>query len=504
MATIILKKSNTAGAVPLAGDLDIGEIAINTVDRKVYTIDGGSVIRRLDGAYVSTTAPSNPVQGDIWYDSTNNILKTHNGTGFVSAGYTSLEALEDTTITTVGADEFLVHNGTKWVNKTWAEADVQQASTTVSTARGAISVTDNGGDGSLTYSSATGVITYTGPSATEVQAHFSGGTGISLTGGAIAIDFTEFNTDSVVEGVSNLFFTNERVDDRVAALVVGGTNITSTYDDVLNTLTIAVDSTGGLDLSNNDTDDVAEGLSNLYFTNERVDDRVAALVVGGTNITSTYDDINGTLTIAVDNTGGLNLANNDTDDLTEGLTNLYYTDTRARAAISVTDNGGDGSLTYSSATGVITYTGPSATEVRAHFSGGTGVSITSGVVAIGQDVATTSDVTFNDVTLTGSLFGPASFVIDPAAYGDNTGTVTIKGDLIVDGTTTSVNSNTVNIGDNIIVLNSDETGIPSQNAGITVERGTSTNVSFLWNETLDAWDMDGYNLENVIIDGGTY
>lgn len=86
-----------------------------------------------------------------------------------------------------------------------------------------------------------------------------------------------------------------------------------------------------------------------------------------------------------------------TDDLTEG-SNLYYTDTRARASISVTDSGGDGSLSYDSGTGVITYTGPSAAEVRAHFSGGTGVTITDGVVAIGQPVATTDDVTFDNVT----------------------------------------------------------------------------------------------------------
>jgi len=57
----------------------------------------------------------------------------------------------------------------------------------------------------------------------------------------------------------------------------------------------------------------------------------------------------------------------DTADVTEG-TNLYYTNTRARAAVSVTDAGGDGSLSYDNTTGVISYTGPSATEARAHFS----------------------------------------------------------------------------------------------------------------------------------------
>jgi hypothetical protein len=65
--------------------------------------------------------------------------------------------------------------------------------------------------------------------------------------------------------------------------------------------------------------------------------------------------------------------------------------------------------------------------------------------------------------------------------------VTITGDLTVNGTTTTVNSNTVNIGDNIIVLNSDETGVPSQNAGIEIERGTSTNATLIWDEANDYW-----------------
>jgi hypothetical protein len=70
-----------------------------------------------------------------------------------------------------------------------------------------------------------------------------------------------------------------------------------------------------------------------------------------------------------------------TDSVTEGSTNLYFTNARAREAISVTDSGGDGSLSYNNSTGVITYTGPSAAEARAHFSAGTGITITDGVVA---------------------------------------------------------------------------------------------------------------------------
>lgn len=70
---------------------------------------------------------------------------------------------------------------------------------------------------------------------------------------------------------------------------------------------------------------------------------------------------------------------------------------------------------------------------------------------------------------------------------DDGTTVTIGGNLTVNGSITYVNSNTVEIGDNILLLNRDEVSAPSQNAGIEVERGTSTNVSFIWNETSDYW-----------------
>ena len=71
-------------------------------------------------------------------------------------------------------------------------------------------------------------------------------------GDVVTIDMT---TDVVSEGSSNLYFTNERVDDRVAALMVAGTNVGLTYDDTANTLTIALTVAGGLDLSQNDTSD---------------------------------------------------------------------------------------------------------------------------------------------------------------------------------------------------------------------------------------------------------
>ena len=282
MATkILLKKSVTGGASPLTSDLDQGELAINLVDRKIYTKDSSNNITEITGAYVDNAAPSNPVEGDLWYDTTNNLLKAHNGTGFEASGYNNLSDLEDMTITAPADGELIRWDGTAFVNNTLVEADVQSIS--------------------------------------------------------------------------------------------------------------------GLEAS-------------------------------------------------------------------------------VEALLSVTDAGGDGSLTYAS--GVFTYTGPSAAEVRAHHTAGTGVSIVAGEIAIGQPVAITDDVTFNDVI--------------------------VDGNLTVNGTTTTVNTNEVNIGDSIILLNSDETGAASQNGGFEIERGTDANVSFVWNEADDKWDLNNEELQNVVIDGGSY
>ena len=187
-----------------------------------------------------------------------------------------------------------------------------------------------------------------------------------------------------------------------------------------------------------DTGDIAEN-GNLYFTNERVDDRVASLIVGGSNITATYDDAAGTLTLAG---------------------SAAYADADARQAISVTDSGGDGSLAYDNSSGVITYTGPSASEVRTHFSGGTGVSISSGEVSIGQAVATSSNVQFANLTLSGNL--------------------------TVNGATTTVSSTNSVIADTLIELGNGTSGSPANDAGLVIERGSSDNVFIGWDESADA------------------
>ena len=90
-----------------------------------------------------------------------------------------------------------------------------------------------------------------------------------------------------------------------------------------------------------------------------------------------------------------------------------------------------------------------------------------------SSVAGTLTVSTGGVAVTGN----SSFAND----------VTISGNLTVSGTATYVNTETVTINDNIIVLNNNAPATPTENAGIEIERGNSTNVSVLWDEANDDW-----------------
>ena len=93
------------------------------------------------------------------------------------------------------------------------------------------------------------------------------------------------------------------------------------------------------------------------------------------------------------------------------------------------------------------------------------------------------DISAGNMTLSGYLRGAANFVIDPAAYGDETGVVQILGDLRVDGTTTTINSTTVTIDDkNIILASGSATAADANGAGITID---GANAVMAYNSTSD-------------------
>jgi len=99
-------------------------------------------------------------------------------------------------------------------------------------------------------------------------------------------------------------------------------------------------------------------------------------------------------------TDKLDFAGNTTADLGEN-TNLYFTNARARGAVSVTDAGGQGSLAYNSSTGVITYTGPSDSDVRGTLSvaSGSGLTYNSGTGEFGTSAIPNSQLANDDITI---------------------------------------------------------------------------------------------------------
>ena len=176
----------------------------------------------------------------------------------------------------------------------------------------------------------------------------------------------------------------------------------------VNNITAGTNSTGKFigdvngtvsDISNHSTTDLTEG-NNLYYTTVRFDS---------------------------------DLANTSTSGLPEG-NNLYFTtaraDSDAKRAISVNNTGGFGTLSYIDSTGVISYQGPTTAEIRSQFTAGTGVTLTSGQISIGQDVGLTDSVQFQS--------------------GAFTGDVIINGNLTVAGTQTVTTQNELRISNALL------------------------------------------------------
>ena len=94
----------------------------------------------------------------------------------------------------------------------------------------------------------------------------------------------------------------------------------------------------------------------------------------------------------------LDLGGNSSTDIPEG-TNLYYTNARARGSVSVTDSGGLGSLAYTSGTGVITYTGPSNSDITGLISVASGSGLTYSGGEIGTNAIPNSKLDNSSLTV---------------------------------------------------------------------------------------------------------
>ena len=180
-------------------------------------------------------------------------------------------------------------------------------------------------------------------------------------------------------------------------------------------------------ISNTDietTDDVPEGTSNLYYTDARVDARIneADIVIDDVYTNADFDT---------------QLATKSTSHLSEG-SNLYYTDTRSRLAISV-----QGDLAYNNTTGVISYTAPTVSNAVNSVNTQTGVVVldTSHIAEntnlyytdtrARQSISATGDISYNNTTGVISFTANASPV---TSVNTLTGAVVLGTDNIAEGT----------------------------------------------------------------------
>ena len=166
---------------------------------------------------------------------------------------------------------------------------------------------------------------------------------------AITAAINALTTSDIEEG-SNLYFTDGRAANAAANLLTSATKSNITITGNGSGLTITAEN----GVADSTTSDLAEG-TNLYFTDERAQDAIGNAIAAGaqSGITVTYGDAGN----KIDFTVADQWVGKDTDDLAEGTTNLYFTTARARTSIS----GGTG-ITYNNTTGQISVDGTIATQ----------------------------------------------------------------------------------------------------------------------------------------------
>ena len=241
----------------------------------------------------------------------------------------------------------------------------------------------------------------------------------SVSGDTTGVLGTPRNATLIGTFSANTFIANTRLRADKIGTITGSTDITLEAPTIVNTATRVAfqafsSSVDPVVRVNNDSlawdvgfdEDSQSFIINTGSASKRFKLTTTGNLTVSGSITAGTGGFEGSVTgnVTGDVTGTVSdISNHDTSDLDEDPSatttsgTMYFTEGRARAAISVS-----GALSYDSGTGVISTTN---SGIRELFSGGTGVTYdnTTGSISIGQDVATTSNVSFANLSTSGTI-----------------------------------------------------------------------------------------------------
>jgi hypothetical protein len=294
----------------------------------------------------------------------------------------------------------------------------------------------------------------------------------------------KLDAETVVSGSSQITYAN--ISSIPAGIVSGSSQLDSTTINLAK-LT-SVEASGSFSGSfKGDGSNLTGIASTLAFSGSTGNDTLnlkteALLVTGSNSISAAVSDNTITITAANASTSAKGVASFDADDFSVTSGNVSIKENGVRAVNLNADVAGTGL----SLDGV-----DNSIEVDYGSTAGTAVEGNTSLTV--QGTTNEIEITGGSITLgsggTVTIGLPDSVTIATASIQNNLsvgGSVTITGNLFVDGTTTTIDSTTIQLGDNIIELN----GSGGLNAGLLVKDITSPNTasgSLLWNSTADFW-----------------